>query len=97
MASKWVHYNLNCVVCGIKVGATVRKRDAPEIEHLCFDCPEPKEPEDPKRGLVGFPPPPKVDPARYGSVIPNIRMNGDIAQSMCDDMVDEMILGWEGK
>ena len=51
MASKWVHYNLNCVVCGIKVGATVRKRDEPEIAHLCFDCPEPKEPENPRRGL----------------------------------------------
>ena len=109
MPSKWVHYNLNCAVCGVKVGATVRLRREPEVEHLCFDCPEPKEPENPKsglvakepakrkRGAVGFPPPPKVDPTRYGSVIPNIRMNGDIAQSMCDDMVDEMILGWEGK
>tara|TARA_R100000664_G_C2666878_1_gene80618 strand:+ start:49 stop:324 length:276 start_codon:yes stop_codon:yes gene_type:complete len=91
MASKWVHYNLNCVVCGIKVGATVRKRHEPEVEHLCFDCPEPKEPE-PKAK-----PTPRAKPASYGSVIPNIRMNGDIAQSMCDDMVDEMILGWEGK
>ena len=85
MVSKWVHYNLNCAVCGVKVGATVRLRHEPEVEHLCFDCPEPSTPE------------PKAKPASYGSVIPNIRMNGDIAQSMCDDMVNEMILGWEGK
>ena len=85
MFSKWVPYKLHCMVCKIPIGATVRRRHEPEAEHLCFTCPDPGTPE------------PKAKPAPYGSTVPNIRMNGDIAQSMCDDGVTEMILGWEDR
>jgi len=45
MASKWVHYKLHCMVCGVNIGATVRQRHEPEVEHLCFTCPDPGTPE----------------------------------------------------
>jgi len=45
MISKWVHYKLHCMVCKTPIGATVRRRHEPEVEHLCFTCPDPGTPE----------------------------------------------------
>jgi len=41
MTSKWVHYKLHCMVCKTPIGSSVRRRYEPEVEHLCFTCPDP--------------------------------------------------------
>jgi hypothetical protein len=91
MISKWVHYKLHCTVCKTPIGATVRRRHEPEVEHLCFTCPDPGTPERSESS---------VDEAAIAIDLLTGRLpmpKGDIACAQIEDAIDEMILGWEDR
>lgn len=92
MRSKWIHYNVHCVACGVKVSASVRKRNEPEVEHLCFNCPDPGTPENRKVPKKGYEPETVVLELLTGRLpMPQ----GDIACAQIEDAIDDVLFDME--